>query len=136
MFCYFSETSLGVSLDTKKDEDIEYVNSLFKIGKIFYHRMMRPWLHNNTIFYNLSSTGKLEKRLLKIFHDFNNEIVKERSKRFTEVESTVEPEHSIDNKKLAMLDLLLEAKYSKGKINDKEIQDEVSTFMFAVCAKL
>lgn len=96
--------------------------------------MMRPWLHNNIIFYNLSATGKLEKKLLKTFHDFNNKIVKKRSEKYVEIKY-VECENSFDRKKLAMLDLLLKAKYCNGKINDKEIQDEVSTFMFAVGKK-
>lgn len=35
-------------------------------------------------------------------------------------------------KKLAMLDLLIAASMNDNKINDKEIQEEVDTFMFAV----
>lgn len=93
--------------------------------------MMRPWLHNNIIFYNLSSIGKLEKRLLKIFHDFNDKIVKKRSETLTKVKSTEYDDNS-NRRKVAMLDLLLEEKNVHGKMNDKEIQDEVSTFMFAV----
>lgn len=99
--------------------------------------MMRPWLYSNAIFYNLTSTGKLEKRLLETIHDFNDRIVKTRSEKYVQIKQVKSPEHSsvTDRKKLALVDLLLEAKYSSGKINDKGIKDEVSTFMFAVIKK-
>lgn len=90
---------------------------------------MRPWLHSNTIFYNLSSIGKLEKKLLKIFHDFNNKILKSRSENYKEI--TYDEDDKVKNN-VTMLDLLLKAKYRIGNLTDEEIQDEVSTIMFAV----
>lgn len=91
--------------------------------------MMRPWLYSNTIFYNFSSDGKLENKLLKIIHDFNNKIVQKRAEQYA---LDKEYANNSDRKKLAMVDLLLEEKFTSGKINDKGIQDEVSTFLFAV----
>lgn len=122
---------MGIALDPKNDNDLEYINSLFKLGKIFFLRLLRPWLYSELIFYNFSSIGRVEKKLINIIHDFNNKIVQKRAEQYALIKQT-EYVNNPDKKKLTLVDLLLEEKFTSGKMNDKAIQDEVSTFLFAV----
>lgn len=99
---------------------------IFKIEKLFYHRVVRPWLYNDKI-YKWTNIGKLEKHLLDSLQSFNNQILDMKSRKYKDYAF-----HARNTKKLGMLDLLLEAKYTTGDITDGEILDEINTFMFAV----
>ncbi|KAJ8927507.1 hypothetical protein NQ314_020002 [Rhamnusium bicolor] len=75
----------------------------------------------------------LEKKLIKILHNFTNKIIKIKSRNFENFDVSCNEEFNYSKrKKLVMLDLLLKEKISDGLIDDRGIQDEVNTFMFAV----
>lgn len=127
---------MGTKLDLEKEEDRSYCTATHRIGKIVTQRLLRPWLYNGKLYYNFTLSGYREKGLVKVLHSFTNKVIKERSEKFETFKMPVGENDDGFNyskrKKLAMLDLLLNAKINDGSIDDKGIQDEVNTFMFEV----
>ncbi|KAI2473977.1 hypothetical protein C4B38_000071 [Diabrotica virgifera virgifera] len=123
-----AETSFGTTLDLTKKDDKNYVSAIHEMGKILIYRMVRPWFYSLFVFYILSSVGAKLKQVLSTLHSFTERIILERSKDFKPFEVNTDGETK--RKKLAFLDLLLNAKLSKGIIDDQGIKDEVNTFMF------
>ncbi|KAI2474296.1 hypothetical protein C4B38_000364 [Diabrotica virgifera virgifera] len=123
-----AETSFGTTLDLTKTDDKNYVSAIHEMGEILIYRIIRPWFHSLLIFSIVSSVGVRLKQVLSTLHSFTERILLERSRDFKPFEVNTDGE--IKRKKLAFLDLLLNAKISKGIIDDQGIKDEVNTFMF------
>lgn len=132
--CYFLETSMGTALNLESEEDKNYVSAIYQIGRIMYERFMRPWQYFSIIFYNFSSSGRKEKQLVKTLHNFTNKIIAKRMSTFEkfDVPDDNDSYNYSKRKKLAFLDLLINAKITNGSIDDQGIKDEVNTFMFEV----
>lgn len=81
------------------------------------------------MFYNFCSQGKEETRLVSILHNFTSNIIKKRAEHFVKFEKQDE---YAQRRKLAMLDLLLNAQLKDEIIDEQGIMDEVNTFMFEV----
>ncbi|KAJ8940827.1 hypothetical protein NQ318_003075 [Aromia moschata] len=124
--CTIKETSMGNSLNLKNEEDKTYFTTIHQIGKVLMYRLKRPWLYPKYPYF-IFPAGMMEK---KILHAFTNTVIREKSENFETLEETENEEFNYEKrKKLAMLDLLLNAKLN-GLIDDKGIQDEVNTFIF------
>ncbi|XP_074031334.1 uncharacterized protein [Leptinotarsa decemlineata] len=128
-----AESSMGTKLNQKTKKDKEYITSINKIGHIFFQRLKKPWLYISCIYYNFSGFGRQEMKLVNNLHSFTNDIISKRAKNFEifEVDENDESNYCYaKQKKLALLDLLLNAKMNSGDIDDEGIRDEVNTFMF------
>lgn len=127
---------MGCKFNQQKEFDNNYVDSIHNLGKIFYHRIVRPWTYQDTIFKLFFKEGKLENTLLNSIKGFTNNIIRKREESFEKVKNR--PEEKNENnkyygrKKMAMLDLLLNSKLAHGSIDDEGIEDEVNTIMFEV----
>ncbi|XP_069675166.1 cytochrome P450 4C1-like isoform X2 [Periplaneta americana] len=128
-----SETSMGVTLNAQRGENTEYVKAVRSMGNIFIQRLAKPWIHPDFIF-SLTSRGKEQKRCLSILHGLSTSVVKTRKEqmqksKFQTSEDSAEDECGI-KRRLALLDLMLEASDDGLKLTDEEIREEVDTFMF------
>lgn len=87
------------------------------------------YLHSDLI-YNLTPSGKEYNKCLETLHQFTLDVIKERKEQRKNSSST-EGEVSEDGvkKRKAFLDLLLDA---GSDLTDKDLREEVDTFMFAV----
>ncbi|XP_050681338.1 cytochrome P450 4C1-like isoform X1 [Leptidea sinapis] len=130
------ETAMGTKLDEETtDFGITYKNSLSSLGTLSVLRAQRVWQYSDLI-YNLTSRGQEFHSTLKTTHEFRDKVVNRRiddlcSKniiRFDDDEDNDRVE-IYGKKKLAMLDLLLEAE-KRGTIDRSGINEEVDTFMF------
>ncbi|KAE8752497.1 Cytochrome P450 CYP4, partial [Frankliniella occidentalis] len=94
----------------------------------FHQRSMKPWLQSDLVF-NVSTEGKTYNDALKVMHDYTKEVIESRRKeREIRRNSLSVTEKDLGMKKrVAFLDQLLEANDS---LLDKDIQEEVDTFMF------
>lgn len=128
---------MGCKLNLHKESDNDYVQAIHKIGKMPFYRLIRPWTRNDTIFHNYFEQGKLEIQLIKKIDRFTSKIIRNRQKTFEKIVELPADESEEQNiyfakKKLVMLDVLLNAKFTNGSIDDEGIKDEVNTIMFEV----
>lgn len=77
-------------------------------------------------------------RCLKILHDFSYKVIRERREEIAKEKlksmegSNEEEDESFCKKKLAFLDLLIEASKDGEVLSTDDIREEVDTFMFEV----
>lgn len=101
-------------------------------------RCCKFWLYPDFIYRN-TSEGKEYKEQLKILHGFTDRVIKERKYLRRRRRESLIPEEELaigrTKKRRAFLDLLLEelGDEENAKMTDKEIREEVDTFMFEVC---
>jgi cytochrome P450 family 4 subfamily V len=113
---------------------------------VFIKRAMSPWLYNDFIF-RLTKTGREHDRLLKILHEFTEDVSPLASgfaclpfkpnclsleqiirKRLSSYEATYEE----NGKRVAFLDVLLkEHKADPKRFTLQDVKEEVDLFMFA-----
>lgn len=125
------ETAMGTQLDSDKSaETSEYKMAILQIGSLLLDRLTKVWLHNDFIFRQFTVGRKFQKCLKQVHSFAHNVIVERKRQRASGRDPTVVAEDVFGRKKrLAMLDLLLEAE-EKNEIDFEGIMDEVNTFMF------
>ncbi|XP_044745743.1 cytochrome P450 4C1-like [Coccinella septempunctata] len=128
------ETAMGVEINAMKSSDSEYVKAIYRILEIFIYRWFRPWLHSDFIF-GFTAKGKEQRQVLKVLHGFSDKVIADRKKIIQNSQGMAElsEEDKLLGKKrrLAFLDLLLQQNMEKNEWTDKELREEVDTFMFA-----
>lgn len=111
------DTAMGVKLGSQYNPAIDYVQSIHRIGNKVIKRVLSPWLWNSFIYYNLTPTGREDRRDLNIVHDFTMNVIKNRKneaiqqngkKPFSTTETKVDNFVSTSRRRLAFLDLLIE----------------------------
>ncbi|XP_060524522.1 cytochrome P450 4c3-like [Cylas formicarius] len=126
-----NETSMGVKLDVSTTEGKRYKNAIYGLGNLLNERVLKPWFYQDLTYF-LSPSGRLSLKLTDIMHKFTDKVVRNREKNFEQfkiIDQHVDDSYS-SRKKLAFLDILLNAKLQDGIIDDVGIRDEVNTFMF------
>ncbi|XP_022909912.1 cytochrome P450 4C1-like [Onthophagus taurus] len=125
------ETAMGVSANALENtENNQYVDSLYKTSELIINRLFTPWYHSNL--YYLFPEGREFQRHLKILHGFTTKVIADRKKILQENPSNKISSSSNDvlinsKQKLSFLDLLLSANET---VPDKDVREEVDTFMF------
>ena len=108
-----------------RKENIPEVTSEFTL-----YRCMSPWLYNDTMFA-LSPSGRELRKNLDIIHGFANDVIAERKKEFAARVSDVPLVDDVGRKRrLAFLDVLVEASKGGTVLTDTDIREEVDVFMF------
>ncbi|XP_045512366.1 cytochrome P450 4C1-like isoform X2 [Pieris brassicae] len=121
------ETAMGTKLGSGDTQaKLDYKKSTLSIGSLIMQRLPRFWLHSDFTFY-LSSLGKEFKKCLKDNFAFTDSVIEERRQQKAYI--TKELKETDGKKRLALLDLLLEAE-GKGEMDLEGIREEVNTFMF------
>ncbi|GLH02316.1 Cytochrome P450 4g15, partial [Gryllus bimaculatus] len=93
-------------------------------------RAMRIWLYPDFIYFS-TKRGKRFKRSLNILHSFSKKIINDRKQKPIRRNETGETTDDVGTKRrMAFLDLLLEASQGGAVLTDEEIREEVDTFMF------
>ncbi|XP_056647982.1 cytochrome P450 4C1-like [Diorhabda sublineata] len=124
-----AETSFGTKLDMENKADKSYVSAIHEMGQLLVYRIIRPWLHKSILFNLLSFKSVQYSNTIDILKNFTNRIIAKRERHFETFEVNRNDDVS-KRKKLAFLDILLNAKITKNLIDDEGIKDEVNTFMF------
>ncbi|CAK1602150.1 unnamed protein product [Parnassius mnemosyne] len=131
------ETAMGIKLDEETQEFAKaYKHGVLEIIKCAIYRSLRLWMFPNIIF-NLSHKGRKQKEILTFMNKFRDRVIDLRreafkdNKLFLDIENTFDDKTMISagKKRLAMLDLLLQAE-KEGDIDADGIKEEVDTFMF------
>lgn len=130
------ESSMGRNVNAQSQSDSDYVQAVYMMSSIVQKRQIRPWLQPEP-FFQLSSLGAEQRRCLKILHDFTDNVIKEKKIEHKEKRNAINDDHkekdddmATNKKRLAFLDLLIEASEDGKVLSDKDIREEVDTFMF------
>ncbi|XP_033748156.1 cytochrome P450 4F3-like [Pecten maximus] len=113
------------------DEDIQeagsrhpYVDSVQNIVTLAGARMLKPWLYPE-LFFRLSADGRNFFRHVKYVHDFDEKVIQQRRQSMA-VDASTKTKGRLD-----FLDILLTARDDNDTgLTDREIRDEVDTFLF------
>ncbi|XP_066993577.2 cytochrome P450 4C1 isoform X1 [Anabrus simplex] len=125
------ETAMGTSINAQLGEEVEYVRSVQRISELFQLRQLTVRLYSDLLF-KFSSMGREQAKVLGILHGFSNKIIKQRRAEYkAEVNDPTNTEGRVSKRKhLAFLDLLIEISEKEHTLTDRDIQEEVDTFMF------
>nr|XP_022906724.1 cytochrome P450 4C1-like [Onthophagus taurus] len=125
------ETAMGVSVNAMDDvTGNSYVDSLYRASELIIRRRFTPWYHSNL--YYLFPEGKEFQKHLNVLHGFTSKVIGDRKKILKDnpnnkINPTFDDMLTSSKKRLSFLDLLLSANET---IPDKDIREEVDTFMF------
>ncbi|XP_017784626.1 PREDICTED: cytochrome P450 4V2-like [Nicrophorus vespilloides] len=122
------ETAMGISVNAQVNKNSEYVQSVKKMCKIVMDRTFSP-LQYFDILYRFTKNYRDEKRCLKVLNEYNFEIIRKRRQELKSRGNEKESEN-FEKKKVAFLDMLLQAKIDEQPLSDEDIREEVATFMF------
>lgn len=108
---------------------------IYSLSRVIYNRMIHPLGHQNW-FFAFKEQGRTQKKALKIIHEFTDKIIKKRREQLLKLNNNnkFDTEHNYGIRgKMALLDVLLQARIENVPLSDKDIREEVNTFGFAVC---
>ncbi|XP_037302114.1 cytochrome P450 4C1-like [Manduca sexta] len=127
------QTVFGVN---EKYNDLigEYLSSIAQMQSIFTERFQKVWLHPD-IFYNMSQLKATQDKHVKFLHRFSNMVPRKNRKlqmaKRDINDAQTDGQNANGGKFKPFLDLLLELSNNEEVITDKEIREEVDTFMIA-----
>lgn len=117
----------------EKGDNHPYLKAVQRLGQLIIERAFNPFVHFDFT-YALTKKGKENQKLCNYVHDFAMQIITSRKKK---LKADKQAEKDIGDaserkKHLDFLDILLTARDEEGRgLTDREIRDEVDTFMFA-----
>lgn len=125
------ETAMGTCVNAQNEESSLYAKCVKDMGRIIQQRGLNPIYHYKVI-YQFTKLCQEEKAALKVLHGYTNSVISKRRAQLEAVaKSTQKTEDDIGQKKrTAFLDMLLQATINGVPLTDKEIREEVDTFMF------
>lgn len=111
-----------------------YINCLYRMSELILWRLVG--LNIPDFIFQCLPQGQIFQENLDVLHGFSQKVIVER-KEVLRNKSKKEKESADDlilgrKKRLSLLDLLLEASKDGQYLSDKEIREEVDTFMFGV----
>lgn len=125
---------MGTTINAQDNEESEYVTSVKEMGRIIMERAFAPQ-KNNEFLFRFTKDYQLQKQALKVLHDYTNNVINKRREELLKDQNSKINENVIDmgiKKKMAFLDLLLQATVDNRPLTNEEIREEVDTFMFEV----
>uniref|UniRef100_A0A1A9W8I1 Cytochrome P450 n=1 Tax=Glossina brevipalpis TaxID=37001 RepID=A0A1A9W8I1_9MUSC len=130
------ETAMGLKKHAQLESDSVYVKAVQEICRIYLQRNYSI-LHRNNTFFKFSKLGREHRACVRILHDETDRLLKLKRKMFEEcttdiLKTKVNLSDDLKGKRrLAFLDMLLISQMEGMPLTDKEIREEVDTFMFA-----
>nr|CAH0113094.1 unnamed protein product [Daphnia galeata] len=130
------ETAMGCNIEAQTRVDSEYLLAVLSMCRILNVRTIQPLMRSDILF-NFSSYGAQQRRNLKILHGFTDSVIQNKKLERnlnkgtnTKTTSNEEGDFSSTKKRLAFLDLLIDASKDGELLSDSDIREEVDTFMF------
>ncbi|KAF0768751.1 cytochrome P450 4C1-like, partial [Aphis craccivora] len=126
------ETIMGTEMNAQEGKSVEYVHSIKCACKLVIERVFKVWLWNDLI-YRISKSGQRFFKSTKVLHEFTDNVIK--NKRASLNKTIIEKVQSDSTfekpQKKSFLDILLNVlDENPDQMNDKDIREEVDTFLF------
>lgn len=132
------ESAMGCNIEAQTHSNGEYPQAVHSMCRIFNVRASQPMMQSNLLFH-LSSYGAEQRKNLKILHAFTDKVIQSRKlewkknslqKNAIDVGTNQDENFIPAKKRLAFLDLLIDASNDGILLTDTDIREEVDTFMF------
>ncbi|XP_057367283.1 cytochrome P450 4C1-like [Daphnia carinata] len=122
------ETTMGTRINAQT-EDSDYVNAVYRIGRLLVERFQNPFMRNPTIF-SFTALGKEHERLLKTLHGFTESVIHNRREVLSQkINDEIDHTETGIKNRLPLLDLLLKASNNGEVLSSQDIRNEIDTFM-------
>lgn len=126
-----SETAMGVNVKTQENKNQDYVFAVKDMCRLNIVRSTSAWRRMDFL-HKFTDDYQKEKKYLQILHGFANSVIQQK-KRELENRKPNEKTTTDDfgrKRKMAFLDLLLNATIDGKPLSQEDIREEVDTFMF------
>ncbi|KAI4486267.1 hypothetical protein M0802_012411 [Mischocyttarus mexicanus] len=125
------DTFVLLDLNLQGNPECKLLEYFTDLVSMFMERACKIWLRPDIIYYNLP-VGKRLQNIISHVNKITKEVIrkKKESIRKNEIRHESRREDS-GNDTSAFLDSLFESFYHGGEYTEKEIQDEINTFIFA-----
>lgn len=121
---------MGISINAQRNKDNEYVKSVTVMKDTVYRRTIAFWKLSD-ILYLLSKDYWREKRAIKVLHDTTDSVIRKR-RQFLLENPESDDNTETPKKRLSFIDILLKGSIDGRPLTDREIREQVDTFMFEV----
>lgn len=129
------ETAMGINMHTQSKTEHQYAKHLQRFSDILMDQFIRPWSSIDFTYY-YRKEGREFREAIRRMHEFTDEVIQSRKLVRAENKAQGKTNEEYDDlgqrKRKAFLDVLLDAnENAENPLTDKEVQENVSTFMFA-----
>ncbi|XP_039433166.1 cytochrome P450 4c3-like [Culex pipiens pallens] len=123
------ETAMGCSIHAQEQHESEYVKAHEEIGQIMLYRLQNIWLHPDLVF-RFTKYYKRQNECLRVLHSFSEQVIQQRRALRESAPADFDDSSEIGRKRqLAFLDLLIETTQNGKPLSDRDIREEVDTFI-------
>ncbi|KAI9563271.1 hypothetical protein GHT06_010729 [Daphnia sinensis] len=123
------EATAGTTINAQT-QDSDSARAAYRIVQVVVEKQLQPWLENPWLF-SLSTLGREHNQLLKTLHGFTKDVIRKRRKSLREEKRNMaEKTEPGIRSALPLLDLLLKASDDGEVLSDRDIRNEIDTFMF------
>lgn len=132
-YFYFKETAMGVSIHALRDRNQpDYVESIKSLGRLSIERSLSSWKQYHFLF-GMSVEREQEVKMMNHIQKLTNHMIETREAALFNKSAPEINDNSETKKRVAFLDHLLLAIDKNDKLMSKqELEEEVTTFLFAV----
>ncbi|XP_052865269.1 cytochrome P450 4d1-like [Anopheles cruzii] len=127
------ESAMGTKVNAQMNSESTYVRAVKEITNLIQFRFY-DFLLRYEFFFRLSGNRRRQLKALAILHGYTDSVIKARrqelKERLTSGTSEAQDDDVGAKKRMAFLDLLLQATVDGRPLTDLEIREEVDTFMF------
>ncbi|XP_044748365.1 cytochrome P450 4C1-like isoform X2 [Coccinella septempunctata] len=125
------ETAMGVSIGAQRNQNMEYVGAVREMCRIIADRS-RSVFKSMKPFYVLTEDYLSEKKCVEILHRYTDRVIEQKRTERKNKKPVVKKRQMINKRHISnLLEILLDYSDKEKGLSEKEIKDEVHTFMFA-----
>ncbi|KAM7350270.1 uncharacterized protein ACRADG_008885 [Cochliomyia hominivorax] len=126
-----SETAMGVKINAQENPAFPYAIAVKEATNILATRFVKPIFYYDITFILTAFLSYLKlRKSIKIMHNFTNNVIRER-KTAMDLQKPSDFDSEVGLKKrMAFLDVLLQATVDGKPLSLQDIREEVDTFMF------
>ncbi|ALC49760.1 Cyp4s3 [Drosophila busckii] len=129
------ETAMGIKKHAQMQSESEYVQAVKTICHILHKQSFSFWQRLNFVF-NLTAKGRERNAALSVLHGETDRVIRQRREQLLQQQQRQAEQNDDDDddvggkRRLAFLDMLLQSQLDGVELSDRDIREEVDTFMF------